>query len=248
MQLSISGKIYLAFLTATVLFGLSQPCFADPINLTSLAVSSTLLGPSSDSILLNAGSDSIASSSSGLTTFQSGDFFLGNSSIPDQVIPFSFLDTVTLNGITEVLSIAGQDDVTTTADTLSIFAGAPIVFGNEVFSLQSFSETGTAIGQEMPIELQASIAPTPEPNSLVLLATGLLAAIVIATISRRSLVKSIPAAEGPIAFRNPPARGKSWVRRGTTLHPVAADGASSTFNSSRVVESAGCLAHDRQGD
>ena len=223
---------------AVVLICLSSRCLADPIVLSSAAVTSTLLGPSSDSISLNDGTVTSDDSILGLTTFQTGDFVIGNSSVPDQIIPFSLQDTLTLNGITEILNIAGEDDLTTTADTLSIYAGAPVVFGNEIFTLQAFSETGTAIG-DMPIELQASIAPTPEPSSLVLLGTGLLAATLLATLSRRSLVESIPVTASPIPFPKTPGPGRSWVRRGTTLHPSAANGAHPSLDSPPAAGSAG---------
>jgi hypothetical protein len=212
-------KMWAMFAAAAVLFGLSARCLADPITLTSSAVSSTLLGPSSDFISLNAGA--ITTDDSGATTFQTGDFLLGDSEIPNQIIPFFLEDTLTLNGITEIFNNAGQDNVTTTADTLTIFAGAPVAFGGDYFTLQSFSTTGTAIGQDLPVELQGSVTPTSEPASLVLFGTGAVVAILLATMSRRSLVESIPAISDVPALPSMPTPGRSWVRRGAAFHPAA---------------------------
>ena len=170
MQRISANKNQLSLALIAVLFTCVHPALADIINVTSSAVSTTVLAPSSDSVSLDAGSGTF-DSTSGTFLFQTGDFIIGNSNIPDQVIPFSFQDSITLNGITQEVTISGQDSVTSTSDDLTIFGGTPVMFGNEIFTLQSFDVSGYNLGDDLPIDLEANV--TPEPGTFLLRGTGL---------------------------------------------------------------------------
>ena len=169
---------------SVILFASSYLSFADPITISTSGVSSKVLGPSGDSLSLEAGSGTY-DSTSGLLTFQVGDFIIGNSNIPDQAIKFWIDELLTLNGISQDLTLFGQDNVTTTSDTLTIFGGTPVIIGGQTFTLQTFSISGDDLG-DYPIALQASVVttPTPEPNSLLLVGSGLIGASLI--VARRS--------------------------------------------------------------
>lgn len=91
-------------------------------------------------------------------------------------------DTITLNGVTKTITIFGQNNVTDTADVLTIFAGTPVYFGSYEFTLEASSYNGTAVGQDLPLDLSAIVA-TPEPATFALLGTGLIS--VAAIRSRR---------------------------------------------------------------
>lgn len=168
------SKTLLALASAAALLLLpATHLFAGTIPFSASAVSATTLGPSSDSISFNAASDTYTPGS-GTFVLQTGDFVIGDSSTLDQNISFSFQDTVTFNGVTHVLTLFGTDDVTPSIDTLTILGGQPVAFGNEVLTLQTLSVAETSIA-DFPIQLQASAGPalTPEPQSIVLLGSGL---------------------------------------------------------------------------
>ncbi len=151
---------------------LASPALADTITITSDALPTMTLSPSSDTITMDAGG--VTLSAPGSIVFQTGNFFVGDSPIPDQVIPFFFNDTITINGVTQVLTIYGQDDVASAGDVLTIFAQAPVNFGDYNLSLNASSYTGVDLYQNIPINLTADVtAQTPEPGTLLLLATGL---------------------------------------------------------------------------
>lgn len=168
------------FLLLGSLVCLASPALADTITVTSGALPTMTLCPSNDSINVNAGHATL--SGPGSVVFQTGNFYVGNSPIPDQVIPFFFNDTVTINGVSRTFSISGQDDVTSAADTFTIFAGAPVDFGSYILNLNASTSTGNFVGQNLPLNLTADItAQTPEPASLLLLATGLVGGAIMTT-------------------------------------------------------------------
>ena len=146
---------------------------ADTITLSSTSLPTLTLGPSNDTVSFDAAS--VTAAAPGTISLQSGSFYLGNSPIPDQVIAFYFNDIITLNGVTNTVSIFGSDNVTSSADILTIFAGTPVNFGAYTLTLDSSSYTGTDIGQSLPMTLSADVSttPTPEPGTFILFGTGL---------------------------------------------------------------------------
>lgn len=146
---------------------------ATPLDFSATAVSPITLGASTDTVALDASASTIPGN--GNYIVQTGNFYVGYSPIPDQIIAFSFLDTVTLNGITQDIAVFGQDDVTAATDSVTIFAGAPVSFGDVTFQLDQTVSGNGGVGQNVPFSLSADISQTPEPSTLVLLGTGGLA-------------------------------------------------------------------------
>ncbi len=181
MQQFSATKVRLAFASLAVLFSLPHMARADSITVTSTGFPTTTFSSGGDTGSLNDGSVTV-DPTTGPFVFQTGDFIIGNGTTPDQVVPFTFQDSITIDGITQDLTFSGQYAVTDTAHTLTVFEGSPVQFGNETFTLMSSSISGTAPGQDVPVDLQASV--TPEPGTFVLLGTGLLG-IAFITSKRR---------------------------------------------------------------
>ncbi len=169
--MALSTTRWAACTAALVMLLTANAASADTISFSAQTVATTPLSPSSDTFSLNSGSGTV-DSSQGLFSFQTGEFVIGDSEIPDQVISFTFGDTLTLNGITQTLTLNGQDAVTTSADTLTVFGGNPVAFGNDLFAVQTFTLSSADMG-DLPVNLQATVTPTPEPGSLLLLGTGI---------------------------------------------------------------------------
>lgn len=163
---------------------LCSSAWAEALTIASTAVSTISLAPSNDTLRLNAGN--VTASGPGDIAFQSGDFTIGSSPIPDQDIPFSFNEAVTLNGVTQNIAVFGDDSVTQGLDVLRIHAGTPTLFGGYLFTLDASAYNGTWVGQDVPVSLSGQITATPEPGSLLLLGTGLLGGL--AVLRRRQVV------------------------------------------------------------
>lgn len=173
--------------TLGILLCLASPALADSITITSSSIASTTLNPSSDSISLDAGSAIL--SGPGSVVFQTGNIYAGDSEIPDQLVSFFLYDTITINGVSQVLTILGQDNVTTNADLITLSAN-PLQFGDLLFTLDSSTYTIDAIGQNIPVNLSGTVtaAPTPEPGTLSLLATGVIGSASFVLRRRKQLL------------------------------------------------------------
>jgi hypothetical protein len=160
---------------ASLLF-VSVSAYADTISAGPVSVFT--LNPSSDTLTFGASSEDV----SGPGTFaQAGTFYIGDSEIPDQTVPFTFTDSVTVNGITQDLVFTGKDAVTTGPDVLTLYGLGPVYFGNTELDFSSLSVTGNGtVGQSLPVDLDATVTePTPEAPTLALVGMALVGLFVI---------------------------------------------------------------------
>ena len=157
-----------------IIAAFSLPAFATAIPITTSALPTMTFAPSSDTFSLTAGS--VSATAPGTIAFQTGTFTRGSTTTASQVIAFSFSETMTINGVTRTFNILGQDNVTATADTLTILAGTPINFGGYTFDLNGATFSATSAGQTLPVTLSGvvSVTAVPEPAPFALLGTGLL--------------------------------------------------------------------------
>ena len=169
VSLPFSRCVSTFFLAAVLLC--SRHLLADPISITTSQVSQFGLSPSADSLAFDGGSTVFDPSSGTPFAFQTGTFSVGNSGWLVQDIPFSFQEQITIGGVTNLVTISGDDDVTANWDTLQIYGTGPIDFGAYTFSLQSFTIADNVAGDNDPITLDATV--TPEPGALLLVGTGL---------------------------------------------------------------------------
>ena len=176
---------------------LCSSAFATTITIASTATPTTTLAPSSNSFSFNSGS--VNASAPGDIVFQTGSFTRGSVSLSSQIIPFSFSDTITLNGVTRTITVIGQDSLTLDSDTLTIQAGTPVSFGNYTFTLDATTVTATTVGQAMPLSLSATVSLVPEPASLTLSGIGLSASSLLsANLRRRVHAALLPPRPAPL--------------------------------------------------
>jgi hypothetical protein len=144
--------------------------------------------PSSDTITLNAsGPTTYNVTNSLLINVQGGTLFIGNSQIPNQVVPFSLTENITINGQTKSLTLTGTDNVTSSQDIVTINAGPTLFFSGAsvTFKTQQVSVSGTLVGQQVPFTLQANITAAPEPGTIAMAASALPVGLVVWMRRRR---------------------------------------------------------------
>ena len=165
------------FASALALAAALLPLAAHADTIGALPVGPITIAPGADTIALSL--TPVVEVPPGVVPFQNAIIHSFYSPIPDQTILFSFVDIITIDGVTLPYTISGQDIVTTTTDTISTFAGPAVTFGPAVFTLQAqtFPPLYT-LGDIEYLTLNATLLPAtaptvPEPSSLVLIGTGL---------------------------------------------------------------------------
>lgn len=172
------------FLSAITLSGallFSAAAHADTISFT---VNTPIdLSPSADTLSFDASTQNFTATTGGPTTtvFQSGLYIAGDSDTLTQVIPFSFQETVTVDGISKLLTFTGTDNVTYTENIITLD-----YLGYEQFGAIGLDFLGTRqiVTDHSPqnFDMSVVLGAVPEPSSLALCGTGILA---LAGVARR---------------------------------------------------------------
>ncbi len=143
--------------------------------MTLIPPSSLAVGETPDTLtLFDGGAPGITASV--VFPFQTGTYTTGRApSIYDDVVfPYTVTEAVTINGETVPVVISLQNEVNFYADTLTIFATAPVPFWwvgvaltvlplQQAIDVPDFSE---------PLHLTAMLTPLPEPGSLAVVGLG----------------------------------------------------------------------------
>jgi hypothetical protein len=135
------------------------------------------LAPSNDTLTLNAGS---ATTPLGSFNLQPGIFFVGDSGMLSGTFSYTFNESITIDGDTELVPILVQLIVTNpqqaNTDTLSILTSpSPVFFAgpNVDLTIQSYGSPGLFVSQSANFTLPATLTEhVPEPGTFVLLSLG----------------------------------------------------------------------------
>ena len=168
-SLLLSRSPLVLFLAAVLLC--SRGVLADPINVTASQVTQFTLAPSADSLAFDMTTTMFDPNSGASFLFQTGTFWIGNSGSLIQDVPFSFQEQITIGDVTNLVTISGDDNITTDWDTLQINGTGPIAFGAYTLTVQPFTISDDMVGDADPVTLDATV--TPEPGALLLVGTGL---------------------------------------------------------------------------
>lgn len=133
------------------------------------------LGPSADTLTLNAGN---ATTPLGAFDLQTGSFVVGDSGSLSDNFNYTFNMMVTIDGNTEVVPISVDLSVTTTLDTLAILSSTSTVFfagPNVDFKVLSHAPLGIdVVGGVANFALQGQLTEhVPEPGTLALVGVAL---------------------------------------------------------------------------
>ena len=212
MKLPSLSRFVAACALGALLFSPVDLCWSSPMTTASKTLGPALANVSLDATLVDHGST--VAVDAGFSTLSASDLFLGSSSLSGRVIPFRHGDMAGLAGTALLSDIFEQPDRFNSADTLSIFAGLSVPFGDEVFILNPASGRGQgAHSTESQLALAGS-EDTGAGGRLLLVGAGLLSVFMLLSLTSRS--KDL--GEVPPAPVRKPIAGRAWVQRGTTFN------------------------------
>jgi hypothetical protein len=168
-------RYFLGATTAvTLAFGvLAAPAAAIPVSAAGSGTVAVL--PSADTVSLDPSTEDV-----GLGGFilQPATFTVGNSGSLMDVIPITLMESVTVNGISQTISISGTVDVrspaTSNMDTLFLDASGPFTFDDLALTTGAVTSPSGGVGSVFVVDVPASLtAVVPEPTTLALLGAGL---------------------------------------------------------------------------
>ena len=148
-------------------------------------IATQLLAPSTDTLTLNAG---LVTTSLGNFNLQPGIFFVGDSGMLSGTFLYTFNESITIDGDTQIVPISVQLIVTNPTqenlDRLSILTSAsPVFFAgpNVDLTILSHVTPGFGVGGFENFTLTANLAPhpeispfsVPEPSTFALLGLGI---------------------------------------------------------------------------
>jgi hypothetical protein len=155
--------------TVAALLSASFNAHADMV--TASAVPTFTILPSADTLSFSAITRNVSVPGS---FTQPGVFIGGDSGSLVQTVPFTFSDTVTVDGVTRVLNFTGTDNVSSTLNFLNINRVGPVTFNSVTVTFGPVTASTTVIGQAVPLNLNGALVSTLEPSSVVLVGGSLL--------------------------------------------------------------------------
>ncbi len=142
----------------------------------TFAGASADLSPAADTLVYTGSTQNFTLSFSGSTVSQVGTYMAGYSGTLTTIISFSFMEDVTIDGITKTLTFTGTDNLSQYENIITLDPLGIVQFGLVAADFHGNTRIVTD-ESDQPFNMVVSLVQTPEPSSIMLCGTGVVAAI-----------------------------------------------------------------------